>query len=139
MDSGITSRNATASMYPAPSAKKYCKYRRGQSRRTTKYPPTKFPAAATSPKPAASAVRNAKSCAIETKKNIYTEGAENTKSTEKLSLGAVVLNAKAAAELPHSTINLDFFVSSVLSATSVLILFPNLDFFTSLLHLIQNA
>ena len=64
MDSGITSRNATASMYPAPSAKKYCKYFRGQSRRTTKYPPTKFPAAATNPSPAASAVRNAKLCSM---------------------------------------------------------------------------
>src|SRR5208282_2110093 len=64
MDSGITSRNATASIYPAPSAKKYCKNCRGQSRRTTKYPPIKFPAAATSPNPAASAVRNAKSCPI---------------------------------------------------------------------------
>src|SRR5580692_4695167 len=64
MDSGITSTNDTASMYPAPSAKKYCKYCRGQSRRTTKYPPIKFPAAATNPSPAASAVRNAKSCPI---------------------------------------------------------------------------
>src|SRR5947207_14433229 len=51
-------------MYPAPSARKYCKYFRGQSRRTTKYPPTKFPAAATSPRPTASAVRNVRSCPI---------------------------------------------------------------------------
>src|SRR5882724_152745 len=63
-DSGITSTNATASMYPAPSARKYCRNCLGQSFRTTKYPPIKFPAAATSPSPAASAVRNAKSCAI---------------------------------------------------------------------------
>src|SRR5207249_836896 len=53
-----------ASMYPAPSARKYCRYFRGQSLRTTKYPPTKFPAAATSPRPAASAVRNVRSCPI---------------------------------------------------------------------------
>src|SRR5277367_5894897 len=64
MDSGITSRNATASMYPAPSAKKYCKYRRGHSRRTTKYPPIKFPAAATNPNPAANPVRNANPCSM---------------------------------------------------------------------------
>src|SRR5260370_302162 len=44
--------NATASMYPAPSARKHCKNFRGHSRRTTKYPPIKFPAAATSPPPA---------------------------------------------------------------------------------------
>src|SRR5712692_6797171 len=51
-------------MYPAPSARKYCRNFRGQSLRTTKYPPTKFPAAATSPSPAASPVRNARSCTI---------------------------------------------------------------------------
>src|SRR5947209_4607254 len=58
------SMNATASMYPAPSARKYPRNFLGQSLRTTKYPPTKFPAAATSPSPAASAVRNATSCPI---------------------------------------------------------------------------
>src|SRR5437016_11308596 len=51
-------------MYPAPSARKYCRYLRGHSLRTTKYPPTKFPAAATRPSPAASAVRNVTSCPI---------------------------------------------------------------------------
>src|SRR6266850_4829565 len=60
----MMSMKATASMYPAPNARKYCSTRRDHSLRTTKYPPIKFPAAATSPSPAASAVRNAKSCAI---------------------------------------------------------------------------
>ena len=47
-------------MYPAPSARKYCKYFRDQSLRTTKYPPIKFPAAAINPSSAANPVRNAK-------------------------------------------------------------------------------
>jgi len=63
-DSGITSTNATASMYPAPRARKYCRYCRGHSFRTTKYPPSKFPTAATSPSSAARVVRSAASCSI---------------------------------------------------------------------------
>ena len=31
--------NAADSMYPAPRARKYCRYLRGHSRYTTKYPP----------------------------------------------------------------------------------------------------
>src|SRR6266436_7470449 len=60
-DSGITSVNATASMYPAPSAIKQCRKRRGQSRRTTNKPPSKFPAAATTPSPAAIPTRTGSS------------------------------------------------------------------------------
>src|SRR5277367_1009725 len=86
MDSGITSRNATASMYPAPSAKKYCKYFRGQSRRTTKYPPIKFPAAATNPNPAANAVRNAKSCAINRKSGSRAAALHNQRHRISISL-----------------------------------------------------
>src|SRR5215469_687281 len=75
-DSGITSTNATLSMYPAPSAKKYCKYLRGHSRRTTKYPPSTLPPAATSPRSAAKAVRNAKSWLI----RVVRFGVESSKS-----------------------------------------------------------
>src|SRR5262249_51775333 len=57
----MISKNATASMDPAPSAKKNCKKCPRQSPPPQKYPPTKLPAAATSPNPAAIAVRIAKS------------------------------------------------------------------------------
>src|ERR1700692_4453874 len=58
-DSGRISRIAAASMNPAPSARKYFKYWRDQSRYRMKSPPRMFAAAAVSPSTSASIMRDA--------------------------------------------------------------------------------